>query len=196
MVLHNSKDTFHFGSDGRFLALSALDLCSGSIGVVLALRWTTIDFVTNSLSGLITGNDLGVFLCSEIAAVSVYNLLLLRSEVLPSYRHRANFQCVHNASFVATPTWALYPKCHVLPFLAECASGSRFLSLFLVEDGASMKVESTIVPFLRIKLRSVSKATTCAKKALLQIILNQQVAESPQRISVRHLIAGLNAAEV
>ena len=56
--------------------LSALDLCSGSIGVVLALRWTTIDFVTNSLSGLITGNDLGAFLCSEIAAVSVYNLLL------------------------------------------------------------------------------------------------------------------------
>ena len=76
LLLHNSKDMFHFGSDGRFLVLSALDLCSGSIGVVLALRWTTIDFVTNSLSGLITGNDLGAFLCSEIAAVSVYNLLL------------------------------------------------------------------------------------------------------------------------
>ena len=42
-LLHNSKDMLHFGSDGRFLALSALDLCSGSIGVVLALGWTTID---------------------------------------------------------------------------------------------------------------------------------------------------------
>ena len=101
---------FHFGSDGRFLALSALDLCSGSIGVVLALRWTTIDFVTNSLSGLITGNALGAFLCSEIAAVSVCNLLLLRSEVLPSYRHRANFQCVHNASFVVNSYMGLVPE--------------------------------------------------------------------------------------
>ena len=37
LLIYNSKDMFHFGSDGRFLALSALDLCSGSIGVVLAL---------------------------------------------------------------------------------------------------------------------------------------------------------------
>ena len=43
LLLYNNKDMFHFGSDGRFLALSALDLCSGSIGVVLALGWTTID---------------------------------------------------------------------------------------------------------------------------------------------------------
>lgn len=71
LLLYNSKDMFHFGSDGRFLALSAFDLCSGTIGVALALGWTTIDFVTNSLSGLITGNGLGVFLGSEIAAVSV-----------------------------------------------------------------------------------------------------------------------------
>ena len=81
---------FHFGSDGRFLALSALDLCSGSIGVVLALRWTTIDFVTNSLSGLITGNGLGAFLCSEIAAVSVYNLLLSGQKFC---RHTDNRAC-------------------------------------------------------------------------------------------------------
>ena len=81
-----------------------LNLCSGSIGVVLALRWTTIDFVTNSLSGLITGNGLGAFLCSEIAAVSVDNLLLSGQKFC---RHtdivlvgRCHFQCVHNASFV------------------------------------------------------------------------------------------------
>ena len=38
---------------------------------------------------------------------------------------------------------------------AEYTSGSRFLPLFLAEDGASMKVESTIMPFFRIRLRSV-----------------------------------------
>ena len=45
-----------------------------------------------------------------------------------------------------------------------------------------------------------TRATYEAKQAELeekeQIILNQQIPEAPQRISVRHLIAGLNTAEV
>ena len=53
LLLYNSKDMFHFSSNGRFFALSALDLCSGSIGVVLALGWTTIDFVTNAFAGFV-----------------------------------------------------------------------------------------------------------------------------------------------
>lgn len=47
-----------------------------------------------------------------------------------------------------TPTCALYPKYQSDPFFTEWASGSRCFSLFLVELGASMMVESTIVPFL------------------------------------------------
>ena len=43
LLLYNCKDMFHFGSDRRFFALSALDLCSGSIGAVLSLGWTMID---------------------------------------------------------------------------------------------------------------------------------------------------------
>lgn len=105
---------FHFGSDGRFLALSALDLCSGSIGVVLTLRWTTIDFVTNSLSGLITGNGLGAFLCSEIAAVSVYNLLLSGQKFCCHayivFVGGCHFQRVHNASFVVNSYMGLVPN--------------------------------------------------------------------------------------
>ena len=34
--------------------------------------------------------------------------------------------------------------------LTECASGSRFFSLYFVENGAEMMEESTIVPFFRI----------------------------------------------
>ena len=52
----------------------------------------------------------------------------------------------------------------MLPFAAEWASGSRFLSRFLAEDGDSIKVESTIVPFLRMRLRSVRSDTACANR--------------------------------
>ena len=76
LLLYNSKDMFHFGSDGRFLVLSAFDLCFGSIGVVLALGWTTIDFVTNALTGFVCSYRFRALFGSEIAAVSVDNLLL------------------------------------------------------------------------------------------------------------------------
>ena len=36
----------------------------------------------------------------------------------------------------------------------------RFFSLFLVEEGAEIMVESTIVPFFRMRPRSISAATT------------------------------------
>ena len=42
LLLYNSKDMFHFRSDGSFFALSALDPCSGSIGAVLALGLSLI----------------------------------------------------------------------------------------------------------------------------------------------------------
>ena len=75
-LLYNSKDMFHFSSNGRFFALSALDLCSGSIGVVLVLGWTTIDFVMNTLTVFVSGYRFRALLGSEIAAVSVDKLLL------------------------------------------------------------------------------------------------------------------------
>ena len=79
LLLYNSKDMFHFSSDGRFFALSALDLCSGSIGVVLALRWTRIDFVTNAFAGFVYSYRFRTLFGSEITAVSVDNLLLVFS---------------------------------------------------------------------------------------------------------------------
>ena len=104
LLLHNSKDMFHFGSYGRFLALPALDLCSGSIGVVLALRWTTIDFVTNAFAVFVCSYRFRTLFGSEITAVSVDNLLLSGQKFC---RHTdivfiggCNFQCVHNPGFM------------------------------------------------------------------------------------------------
>lgn len=76
LLLYNSKDMFHFGSGRRFLTLSALDLCSGSIGVVLVLGWTTIDFVMNAFAGFVSGYHFRALFGSEIAAVPVDNPLL------------------------------------------------------------------------------------------------------------------------
>ncbi len=51
----------------------------------------------------------------------------------------------------STTMWAFMPKCHWLPFLVWCISGSRASSLFFVEGGAAIRVASTIVPFFIIK---------------------------------------------
>ena len=53
-----------------------LDPCSGSIGAVLALGWTTINFVMNTLAIFVPGYRFRALFGSEIAAVSVDKLLL------------------------------------------------------------------------------------------------------------------------
>ena len=65
--------------------------------------------------------------------------------------------CPESAS---TPMWAFIPKCHWLPFWLECISGSRALSLFLVELGAAMSVASTAVPALSSQPRCASNSLT------------------------------------
>ena len=55
---------------------------------------------------------------------------------------------------------AFMPKYHWLPFLLECISGSRDLSLFLVKVGAAVNVASTTVPALSSKPRWDSSALT------------------------------------
>src|ERR1700760_1045742 len=47
---------------------------------------------------------------------------------------------------LSPPKCAFIPKYHWFPFFVWCISGSRALSAFLVEDGASMIVASTLVP--------------------------------------------------
>ena len=43
---------------------------------------------------------------------------------------------------------AFIPKCHWFPFFVWCISGSRSPDRFLVDDGASMMLASTMVPSL------------------------------------------------
>ena len=51
----------------------------------------------------------------------------------------------------------------MFPLRVWCASESRLRSLFFVEVGAAIIVESTIVPFFRISPFAVSCSTTCEK---------------------------------
>lgn len=57
-------------------------------------------------------------------------------------------------------------------------------------------VESTIVPFFRMRPRAISAATTWGKQLFLQSVLDQQIAKTAKGISVRNLITGIDAAEI
>jgi hypothetical protein len=67
------------------------------------------------------------------------------------------------------------PKCHWLPFLVWCISGSRCPWSFLVELGAAIKVASTTVPVLSIRPRSINPALTVAQYLLSELVRFQQM---------------------
>ena len=66
----------------------------------------------------------------------------------------------------SSPTWALKPWCQFWPFLAWWASGSRALLAFLVLEGASTKVASTMVPALILSPSAASEALSSSNSAL------------------------------
>lgn len=59
----------------------ALDLCLGTGGIAFALGRATVDFVMNTLSRFVFGHSLGTFFCSEIAAVTIDDLLLASQKI-------------------------------------------------------------------------------------------------------------------
>src|SRR3954447_22772934 len=74
----------------------------------------------------------------------------------------------------STPICAFIPKCHWLPFLVWCISGSRALLLFLVEGGAAMIVASTIVPWRISNPRSSSIAPISSNSARVRSCCSSQ----------------------
>ena len=74
----------------------------------------------------------------------------------------------------STPICAFIPKCHWLPFLVWCISGSRALLLFLVEGGAAMIVASTMVPWRINRPRSSSIAPTSSNSARVRSCSSSQ----------------------
>lgn len=60
-------------------------------------------------------------------------------------------------------------------------------SLFFVEDGADISVESTIVSFFKISPRPVSRATPLCEQLFLQAMFYKDAPEPTNNISVRHL---------
>ena len=106
----------------------------------------------------------------------------------------------HSAS---TPTWGFIPKDQSLPFVVDDISGSRALSLFLVEDGASMIVASTIVPERSEMPLSARCAFTSAKSASvspcrssrwrkLRIVVSSGMRSSPNSMPAKRRIASLS----
>ena len=64
----------------------------------------------------------------------------------------------HQAEVGVHPICAFMTKCHRLPFLVWCISGSRSTMLFLVELGAAISVASTAVPVLSIRPLAIKVA--------------------------------------
>ena len=87
------------------------------------------------------------------------------------------------------------PEPKVLPLLRGMRSYPRDFSLFFVENGASIIVESTIVPYLPDLSFRPKLGQHRSKDLLLQIVLLRDWTETSQCISVRDLISRGYTAE-
>src|SRR5450830_416414 len=75
---------------------------------------------------------------------------------------------------IDAPMGAFMPKCHRLPFLVWCISGSCTPLLFLVKLGAAIKAASTTVPALNIGPRVARVALMMASIWLLRLLASSR----------------------
>ena len=78
----------------------------------------------------------------------------------------------------------------------DFASGSLALYLYLVEEGAAMIVESTIVTFFENQSLCHPYFDYLCKQLFLQSACDQQIAKSAEGIAVGDLIARIHSAKI
>ena len=97
--------------------------------------------------------------------------------------------------WASTVMCAFMPKCHRLPFLVWCISGSRSPSVFFVELGAAMMVASTMLPFLRSRPLRAQVRVDRLENVLGQVVGFEQVAKVQDRRLVRDRLAQTQVSE-
>ncbi len=145
--------------------LTAFDLCLGACRFILTLAGTAIDFVVDRLTGFVLLQCFGSFLHSEIAAVPIDFFLVSGKK----FRGHRNIMLVGSCHFyrMNQTAFLIYPN---MGFIAEVPYIAFFCRVslritFLVEEEASINVESTIVPRFKIKPRCIRSSTTCANSS-------------------------------
>lgn len=150
--------------------LTAFDLCLGACGVLLTLAGTAIDFVVDRLTGLVLLQRSWSFLRSEIAAVPI-DLFLISGKKFRGHRNimlvgSCHFYRMNQTTFFTYSDMGFIAKVPYIAFFCRVSLRVTFLLLILGrEEGASINVESTIVPRFKIKPRCIRSSTTCANSS-------------------------------
>ena len=142
-----------------------------------------VNFVLDFLSLFIAHNSVRTFGSSKVAAVPIYRLFI-PCEQFERFAYITDICCRHiysmNYSTVLVhPDMRFVPEMPVVSLLCLMRIGSRRFSLFLVEKGASMNVESTMVPLFQ-----------------QQLFFLQNFPKSADGISIRNLVAGFHSTKL
>lgn len=109
------------------------------------------------------------FPSTKIPGIDV-EILFLAGEQLWRYRYIVDIGCLylqmmHQPCVLIHANVSLVAQMPSLALLVWQVSRSRFFSRFLIEGGTAMKVESKMVPYLRINPRACRSSSTCATAA-------------------------------
>src|SRR5690554_4929803 len=88
------------------------------------------------------------------------------------------------------------PKCHSLPFLVWCISGSRLLVLFLVELGAEIMVASAMLPSRSIRPFFSTCLFTSLNSALPRPYCSRKCRKVPHGLNLEQSIFHRRVAQV
>ena len=146
---------------------SFLGLVLAAFAQLLNLTRTTVDLVTNLLSLVVSDDCIFPLFSADIAAVAVYGFFFAMQQ-LRRHAHVVDVcaSCIDRMNKTAVPVYADMRLVAEVPGVSFFRLvGVRIAFLVLVFCGGRRRdnLESTIVPFLRINLRSMSITTTCVK---------------------------------
>lgn len=180
--------------------LTAFDLCLGACGVLLTLAGTAIDFVVDRLTGLVLLQRSWSLLRSEIAAVPI-DLFLISGKKFRGHRNimlvgSCHFYRMNQTTFFIYSDMGFIAKVPYIAFFCRVSLRVTFLLLILGRGRSLDKCRiHNRAPFQN-QTALHQKFHYLRKQLLLDSVSHQNVAKSPQRIAIRHLIAGFYSAKV
>ena len=179
---------------------TAFDLCLGACGVILTLAGTAIDFVVDRLTGFVLLQCFRSFLRSEIAAVPI-DFFLVSGKKFRGHRNimlvgSCHFYCMNQTAFLIYTNMGFIAE---VPYIAFFCRVSLRVTFFLLVLGRGRSLDKRGIhnrATLQNQTALHQKFYYLRKQLLLDSVSHQNVAKSPQRITVRHLIAGFYSAKV
>ena len=179
---------------------SALDLCLGSLGILFVLGRFAIDVILDFLTVLVSDDGIITLFRADVATVAAYGFLFAVQE----FRHHCHIMLVcrrdlyrmHKPRILVHAYMSLVSKVPRIPLFHRMCIGIPLF--FLVFRRRRRRNDGRIHD--RTFFQDQSTLSQCldyqCEELFMNVVFDQKIAESSNRIAIGYLVAGFNFAEI